>query len=348
MFIDQYDDTENKYLEKLANRGIIIRKREDVHELPDKDFAVIIKKKRKHRKFPICDKKSTILSLLYLLLGIEDLPEEITNVAAPRIKEACIKYDVDVPSKLEHFDIGADNYVVSDFTREKKASISDDDFGLVYEEDGKKIRKFPMPDEYHTKVAAAKFDEIKDNLDDETKEKLAASIKEKKEKFGLMEKEAKINPNLERDMKFKVRHLTKEAQAPYMRLVEKLKDGEAKIKEAAAVIDKLDAENNVDTGNFNNEELLTNAEKKFSVEKNAFMLAFEEKEKTASVDRVSELQRLLSDPSKKNAMKNKLKENFDEYMVNDLCQDPQTIYESLPNPHQTIIDNIIDEVKQWI
>jgi len=346
MFIDQYDDTENKYLEKLANKGIIIRKREDVHDLPDKDFAVIIKKKRKHRKFPICDKKSTILSLLYLLLGMEDLPEEITNVAAPRIKEACIKYDVDVPSRLEHFDIGADDYVVSDFTKKKKASISDDDFGLVYEENGEKVRKFPMPDEYHTKVAAVKFDEVKDSLDDETREKLAAAIKEKKEKFGLMEKEAKINPNLERDMEFKIRHLTKEAQAPYMKLVEKLKNKEAKIKEASAVINRLDAKNNIDTGKFNNDELLTDTEKKFSVEKNAFMLAFEDKEKTASVDKVSELRRLLADPDKKDMMKSKLKENFDEYMVNDLCQDPQTIYESLPNPHQTIIDNAIDEVKQ--
>lgn len=346
MFVDQYDDVENKYLKKYANAGIILKKRDDVHELPDKDFAVIIKKKRRHRKFPICDKGSTLLSLLYLLRGLDELPEEVTKVAGSRIKEACIKYDIDVPSALDRHDIGEDNYVVEDFVREKTASITDDDFGLVYEEDGEKVRKFPMADEYHTKIASAKFDEIKDSLDDETREKLAAAIKEKEEKFNLTEKEASLNPNLKRDMEFKVRHLDKEAQAPYLKLVEKLESGEAKVKEASVLIDRLDAKNNVRTGNFNSEELLTDVDKKFSVEKNAFILAFEDKEKTASVNSVDTLRRLMSDPDKKDQMKEKLEDSFDKYLVNDLTQDPETIYNSLPEPHQTLIDNMIDEVKQ--
>jgi hypothetical protein len=346
MFIDQYDDTENKYLKKYANAGIILKKKENVHELPDKDFAVIIKKKRRHRKFPICDKKSTLLSLLYLLRGLDDLPEEITDVAGSRIKEACIKYDINVPSALNGHDIGNDNYVVEDFVREKTASITDDDFGLVYEENGKKIRKFPMPDEYHTKVAAAKFDEIKEDLDEETREKLAAAIKEKEEEFNLTEEEPNLNPNLKRDMEFKTRKLSKEAQAPYMKLVDKLENGEAMVKEASALIDRLDAKNNIRTGNFNSEELLTDSEKKFSVEKNAFILAFEDKEKTAAVDTPSTLRRLLNDPDRKDELKKKLNDSFDKYLVNDLCQDPQTIYNSLPEPHQNLIDNMIGEVNQ--
>lgn len=346
MFIDQYDDTENKYLKKYANAGIILKKKENVHELPDKDFAVIIKKKRRHRKFPICDKESTLLSLLYLLRGLDELPKEVTDVAGSRIKEACIKYDIDVPSVLDGHDIGNNDYVVENFVREKTASITDDDFGLVYEEDGEKVRKFPMPDEYHTKVAAAKFDEIKEDLDEKTREKLAEAIKEKKAQFNLTEEEPNLNPNLKRDMEFKTRKLSKEAKAPYMKLVDKLENGEAKVKEANVLINRLDAENNIRTGNFNSEELLTDAEKKFSVEKNAFILAFEDKEKTASVNSVDTLRRLLNDPDRKEEMKTKLNDSFDKYLVNDLCQDPETIYNSLPEPHQNLIDNMIDEVKQ--
>ena len=76
------------------------------------------------------------------------------------------------------------------------------------------------------------------------------------------------------------------------------------------------------------------------------MLAFEDKEKTAAVDTPSTLRRLLNDPKRKDALKTKLEDSFDKYLVNDLCQDPETIYNSLPEPHQNLIDNMIDEVKQ--
>lgn len=346
MFIDQYDDTENKILKKYADDGIILSKREDVHELPDKDFAVIIKRKRKHRKFPICDRMSTLVSLLYLLHGLNDLPEDIVNVAAPRIKEAAVKYDVDIPAKLEKYPIGNDDYIVTEIEpKTKEARVDDSVFGLVYEENGEKVRKFPMPDEHHTKIAAQKFEEVKDELDKEKRAQLEEAIQEKMVEFDMV-KEATLNPNLKRDMEFKIRHLTKEAQAPYMRLVDKLKEDEVTIKEAEVLVKKLDNRNNLDTRKFNTDDLLTDKEKTSSVTKHDSVIDFfPKKEKRATAqDKIDMILTIKDDDKLRKRFMERMKKKFSDGLVDDLCQDPETIYKSLPEPHQNIIDRTINEV----
>ena len=337
MFIDQYDDVNNEYLEKLANAGIIINKRDDVHELEDKDFAVIIVKKRPHRKYPIADRSSTMLSMLYFLKNMGELPDEVREVAGARIKEAAIKFDIDVPSKLDQFDIGADDYIVKEEEIVKEASVSDDMFGLVYEENGEKIRKFPMPDEHHVKLAEMYVDEAPARFQDQIKEK----IDEKKTEYG-MEEEIKLNPNIDRDMRFRVKELPTDAQKPYFKLVEKLKNGDVTIAEARKVIEKLDKEQGIEPRKMPADEVLMDIEKKRKVA-NDFTALFE-MEKTAEPSH-QVIRAFQNDDEKRNLLTKKLKENFDEGLVNDLMEDPETIYESLPDPHQNMVDRIIREAK---
>lgn len=336
MFIDQYDDTENEFLEKIANAGIILKKKEDVHELPDKDFAVIIVKKRPHRKFPICDKESTILSMLYFLKNMGELPEPIRDAAGARLKEAALKFNLSVPSKLEQFDVGEEDYIIKENDLIKEASIDDDVFGLVYEKDGEKIRKFPMPDEYHVKKAEMYVDEAPDEYRDELRE----NIKKKKEEFDMLE-DKDLNPNIQRDMSYRIKEIPAENKKPYMNLVDKLEDGQVSPQEAIKVIEKLDKENGISPRKLTAEETIFDMPKKRKVA-NDFTSLFE-KEKTADVH--DDIRMVLNDDEMRDSLKIKLKENFDKGLVEDLLMDSETIFESLPDPHKGIIKRIIAEVK---
>ena len=336
MLIDQYDDVENKFMEKIANAGIILKKKEDVHELPDKDFAVIIVKKRPHRKYPICDKESTVLSMLYFLKNMGELPDPIREAAGSRLKEAAIKYNLSVPSKLEQFDTGTNDYIIKQDDLIKEASIDDEVFGLVYEEDGEKIRKFPMPDEYHVKKAEMYIDEAPDEYKDE----LRANIKKKKEEFDMLE-DRDLNPNLERDMSYRIKELQPEAKKPYMNLVDRLNDGQVSPTEAIKVMEKLDKQNEISPRKMTIEETVFDTPKKRKVA-NDFTSLFE-KEKTADVHQ--EIQRVLNDDEMRDSLKIKLKEQFDEGLVENLLADSETIFESLPDPHKGIIKRIVQEVK---
>ena len=336
MFIDQYDDTENEFLKKIADAGIILKKKEDIHELPDKDFAVIIVKKRPHRKYPICDKESTILSMLYFLKNMGELPDPIREAAGSRLKEAATKFNLSIPSKLEQFDVGTDDYIIKKSDLVKEASVSDDMFGLVYEKDGEKIRKFPMPDEHHVKKAEMYVDEAPDEYRDE----LRANIKKKKDEFDMLENK-ELNPNLKRDMSYRIKEIPGEKKKPYMNLTDKLEDGQVSPKEAIKVIEKLDKENGISPRKLTAQETIFDMPKKRKVA-NDFTSLFE-KEKTADIH--DDIRGVLNDDEMRSSLEIKLKENFDKGMVEDLLSDSETIFESLPDPHKGIIKRIVGEVK---
>lgn len=359
MNLDQYDDTNNEYMKKLANAGIVIDKKENINKLPDKDFALIIMKKRKHRKFPICDKDNTILSILYFLKNMNELPESFNKVTGAKLKEACLKYDIDIPSKLESFDINVESNVVKEadmkknaakLTKQQRESLPDSQFGLIIEKNGKKIRKFPMPDKTHVMKAIQFYPKVKNNLTPDQKETLKKNIVREAKKHGIdtdIDKKASVNPYLMRDMEFRTRHLPGKAKKPYIKLAEKVENKEIKIKEASVLLKRLDKENNFDTRKMPPEEVLTDKKKHNSIDKYAsieeFFNPLIKEAESENYPRV--ITQILDDDDRAGSLLEKLEENFDESLVQDLKHDPETIFESLPEPHQEIIKNIIDEVR---
>ena len=336
MIIDQHDDIKKETLEKIANAGVVLSPKEDVHELNDRDFALIIQKeKRAHRKFPVSDEESTKLSAIYFSENKNKLPDEMRKTAGANIKEAFLKNDMDIPNFLEEYDNGTLNNTVSG-SLVKKASVSDDDFGLVYKKDGEKVRKFPLTNKKNTKRALEKFDDVKGKLDDDQAKKLKENILDACHEFGINineETEIEKSATLKRDMKFRTKNLTKEAQLPYMKVADMVEKDEICIEKAAAVMERLDDENNLHRTFSPMETLTGNKPNTIEIPK---------REKTASIE--DKLPSVISNPKMKQAFLKKLKEHFDEGMVEGIAQDPQTVIESLPDPHKDIIENKLDEV----
>lgn len=344
MILDQYDDVNGTFLKKIANVGIIIDKKEDVSELPDKDFALIIVKNRKQRKFPICDPKTTILSLMYFLKNMDNMHEPYIKTAGANLKEACVKYEIDIPSRLDRFSIGTESNIVTQDELIKSASLTEEDlpdseFGLITKE----ARLFPMHNKEHVLKAIKYYPDAKEKLAEDEAQKLKQAIEKKAQKFGIeLEKEAKVNPNLMRDMKFRIRNLTSEQQKPYIKLAKIVEENKVKIKEASVVLNRLDKQNNFHPGYMKN--VLT--EKEY-INKFASIEEFSNNmEKTADAKGTSQtIIELLQNDDKKTEFISKLKEKFANDIVENLKQDPETIYNSLPEPHQNIIENVIDEVR---
>lgn len=327
MNLDQYDDTNNEYLEKLADAGFVLEKRANVEELDDKDFAVIIESKNKReRKFPICDKEASILSSMYYLKNKDKMPEEVRKTARAFINEASMKFDFNPPEDIDEARNRDSNVV------HLEQKLSDDDFGLVIERDGDKIRKFPLHDKKHVEKAIEHFPEQKDRLTPEQAESLQAKIKEKAQKFGIIkpEKEASINDNLIRDMEFRVRNLPKEAQEPYLKLAEKVKEGNAKVKTASQVMRKLDHQNNMKVG-YMKDVFESSGDFTFNV-------------KEASMSVPEKINRILNDDEMKEDLIDKLEGQFEKGLITDLRENPEVLYNSLPEPHQQIIKDFVEEI----
>lgn len=108
MYFDQYTDVDEQFLKKVASVPLL----ENVEELPNRDFALIIKGKQSHRQFPLKDARSTMLSLLYFLKNIKRMPKEYVLVTGPRIKEALIRFNLPVPDALRNFPVGCEGFEV--------------------------------------------------------------------------------------------------------------------------------------------------------------------------------------------------------------------------------------------
>lgn len=350
MYLDQYDDINEELMEKVAGLGLVLNKREDVSSLPDKDFAlIVVTKKRPQRKFPICDKESALLSLLYFLENRKNMPMAYIKTAGAMLKEACVKYDIDVPTPMDSYPIGAESNKVTGEVMEKVAqevasdeieNIPDEKFGLIKEGQ----RKFPLIDIDHTKRAIDAFPMVEDRLEPDEAASLRTKIAKAADEFGLSfgeEKIASVNPYLMRDMKFRVRNLEKTAQAPYIKLAKMVEGEQITIKEASAVLDRLDKDHNLHR-TMTAEEVLI-GQKVNSLEKNAFVDEFLEKV-ASSRDTASKLQYVFQDEDKKGELIEKLKENFDVSLVDGLVADTKDVLDSLPDPHKDMIDNIVEEM----
>lgn len=356
MFYDQYGDYDKSFMEKMANH-IILRPRSDVEQLDDKDFAIIIIGKRPHRQFPIADKKSTLLSLIYFLKNLSRMAPEFSKVAGSRIKEACFRFGIDTPPILNQFDMGADNFRVK---LEKVANeeavkqitdtshLDDSVFGLITEEDGQKIRRFPMPDEKHVHKAWNIL-QASPHIKEEYKSQLLENIRRRAKDLGVELDgldEGELNPNFERDLNHFTRNFDEEEKVAYTKVASKVLNNEVTIKEASAIISKLNQHYGYsDYKNRLSPDEIVHGIKADSITKYASAKEFSKYldpyfEKTASVE--YNLAAILQGEQAE-TVKKELTEYFGPEMVEDLITDPQTIYSSLPAPHKDIIKNIIEE-----
>src|SRR5690606_8982539 len=141
------------------------------------------------------------------------------------------------PSQLDRFSLGTNksHYVDLEKLANESAAKKIDDvsklddsvFGLIIERAGKKIRKFPMPDEKHVRKA---FEAAKSlgPARREYQERLLKNIERRASELGIelnITKESPLNPNLKRDMKYFTRNMDKTAQAAYEKLAQLALDG---------------------------------------------------------------------------------------------------------------------------
>jgi len=310
-FLDQYDD-----LKKTASI--------DKEKLRDKDFALIIQgEKSEHKKFATVDPEVTKTSTEYFINNLDKMPDEYINVAGPNLKEACFKYDIDIPQELEDFDFGSKKRKV----KQAKEKIKEEDFGIVINGDG----KFPLRNKEEIIKAIEQYDNVKDRLTKEQKKELAAKIDSAAEKFGIERKtKLKPNPEIERDMEFRVKRLPKRDKEAYMKLAHMVKEGELNVEKGIKVMKKLDDENNMKQRCASPETVLAKMEG--AEDANMF-------EKAASI--TDELEYAMQDKDTKEKVKKELKSQFDDSLVDSLCQDPKTIFDSLPDPHKDLIERIV-------
>lgn len=298
-----------------------LEKTADKENLEDKDFALIIEgEKREHRKLATIDPESTQKSIRYFVNNMKDLPSEYIKTAGPNLKEACIKYNLDVPSELEGFDIGNENRVEATSLKEKVAS---EDFGLVVNGDP----KFPLRDKDEIVKALKQYRNVKDKLTDEQRAKLAKNICAKADEYGIeTTTDLDVNPNVVQEMKFRVNRLPEKEKEAYIKLAKKLDRGEVQVKEAMAVMERLDEENNMKRRCMTPKRVLTHQ-------------PTPEKEKTAGIQ--DNLDYIARDEDLKMDVGEALEEKFSEDLVESLLENPRAIFDSLPDPHKDIIESIV-------
>lgn len=351
--IDQYDDIDKRFMKKLANVGIVIQPRGDIDALADKDFALIIEmEKRAHRKFPISDSESTMLSTLYFLENKSNMPTEYVKVAGAKIKEACVKFNIDTPHALDEFAIGCETNRVP-VVREKVAQVADEDWGLIMP-DGKKL--FPMHDEAHLEKAVRSFTKVAHKLTPSQRQTLRTKMAQKVQEFGwsetVLEKKAeaeRINPNLVEDIKFRSRHLEPDQQEPYIKLANLVLEKKASVDEGVVLMQKLDRTHNYFPGSMPAEAVFSGNYPTMRVKeasaKDLELFMNIGKEKVASV--TDNIQQMFQNNDTNVKLQQRLETQFDKSLVEGLKQDPETVFNSLPRPHQDLIKNIIQEVKGY-
>ena len=352
MFYDQYGDYDKDFAIKLANH-IVLKPRDDLDELDDKDFAIIIIGKRPHRQFPIADKESTLLSLIYFLKNLDRIEPTCAEIAGARIKEACFRFDIEAPSQLDGFSLGTNksHYVdleklANELAAKKIDDVSELDdsvFGLIIERAGEKIRKFPMPDEEHVRKA---FEAAKSMgpARREYQERLLKNIERRASELGIelnITKESPLNPNLKRDMKYFARNMDKTAQAAYEKLAQLALDGKITADEACAALEMLNKQNGVASYKYrlSPEEIIYGTQEDV-LAKSASARLFAEL-LDPSLTKTASIEDKITAALESEEFRTKLDEYFGEGFADDLKTDPKAIFNSLPTPHKDIIRNLL-------
>jgi hypothetical protein len=349
MFYDQYGDYDQAFAKRLANH-VILRPRSDIDELEDKDFAVIIIGKRPHRQFPIADKISSLLSLIYFLKNRSRMAPECAEIAGARIKEACFRFGIETPRIMQEYPMGVESFKLdleklanetSAKAIEDYSHLEDNMFGLVLDHDGEKLRKFPMPDEEHVRKAyeAAK---APGPMKPKLREKLLANIERRAKELGIvLEEEAPLNPNFERDIRFFSRNMEKEARATYEKVAELVLQNEITPKEACAVLDGINKQNGVnDYKNRLSPKDIVYGSGDNTLSKYASVKLFTELLNPGMVKKASvtdELKAALTSEE----FRAKLDDYFGEGFSADLSKDTKAIFDSLPVPHKDIIRGLL-------
>jgi hypothetical protein len=128
------------------------------------------------RLFPIHTPTDALLSALYLYKQAaagEEVPEEVFKKVATALDLHGVKQDFIKQAKK--------------LTPEERAKLPDSVFGLVVTDPktGKKIRKYPMPDEGHVRAAIKYFVQNYKNYPIEWRKQIASKIVERAKKFGI-------------------------------------------------------------------------------------------------------------------------------------------------------------------
>jgi hypothetical protein len=187
-FENEYEGTEIEEAKRLTY--------EQKKNLPDDDYAVVITVKnkvtgepRKIRMFVISDPAHVRNALARLgqsavqetlkKLGVS--VETVKNKILKRAKELNMKDLLDRYSKAEEEYEGGEIEESKKLTYQEVQNLPDSDFALIQEKDGKKVRRFPIPDEAHVRNALARLPQAKDISEEEKKSALAKILKKAKE-----------------------------------------------------------------------------------------------------------------------------------------------------------------------
>jgi hypothetical protein len=201
---DQYDDS----FEKVASD---IRKSASLNRPPNNKHAVIFRdhKGNSYPKYPLDSETNTSISIEYFEKNASKLPMNCVNKVAKRIMSAGNKYGLEIPFGLSKYANIAKQFnpeypvihfiednvpTVEDMQMKKTAaklgkeernSLPDSTFGLVINNNGKKVRKFPMHDENHVQFAISMFGKTYKNLPPKQRTTLAKNIRQKAKQYNI-------------------------------------------------------------------------------------------------------------------------------------------------------------------
>lgn len=221
--LDFYDDSKHELMAKIAMPKLATglqfnQLTPEQHErLPDTEFGLVILTKRASvlRKFPVNDPGNAWLSAQYFDMNHEKLAFPARFVAAKFIKSACDAYGVPSSRMVSAYaaridaddDIGSNTFSEGSEQKwmlrklaqreimDKTASAAEinaitdapnEHYALVMRnEDGAIIRKYAMPDSSHVKMAAAYFDKYAMDLPPEHRHRFATAVQSRAEDLGV-------------------------------------------------------------------------------------------------------------------------------------------------------------------
>jgi hypothetical protein len=120
--------------------------------------------------------------LIFASLAIE---ESVCKGCSPctcdKDKEVQKVEDIKLEEILENDYEGGEIEEAKKLTTEQRNALPDDDFALIQEKDGKKVRRFPINDEAHVRNALARLPQAKDMTEEERKACMEKILKKAKE-----------------------------------------------------------------------------------------------------------------------------------------------------------------------
>lgn len=160
---------------------------EDREQLSDDLFAFVMNEDgEKLKKFAMTDKANTMLSIIYFLdNGVQKIPPEISKMAAKRLVQGCLWYDIEPPEMLDKIaggEVPAD-YVDPNVSTEKTAAL-----GPVVEHKIMAVpseEKYPLDSYKDTLRAAEYFDKYAARMHPSRRREFATNLVKRAEELGI-------------------------------------------------------------------------------------------------------------------------------------------------------------------